>query len=291
MCSSPEPRGNARLARSARVARVARIAAASLLLGLAGPGTLPGALAQQRSPAPQAKAAQTASMAKFEGIGRAATAAELAAWDIDVRPDFKGLPAGRGSVAQGQVLWDAKCAGCHGVFGESNEFFFPLVGGTTEADIARGRAARLTDEGYPARTTMMKLAHLATLWDYLRRAMPWDAPKSLGNDEVYALTAYLLHLGGVLPETFVLGEDNVRQVQQRLPNRAGLTTQHGLWPGAGFGQRGVPDVRARACMINCLAGEPRVASSLPAHARGLHGNLAEQNRRVGAQRGIDTRGP
>ncbi|MFO1285613.1 MAG: cytochrome c [Rubrivivax sp.] len=212
-----------------------------------------------------------------------------------MRPDFKGLPPGRGSVARGQVLWDATCTACHGVFGESNEFFAPLMGGTTEADIARGRVARLTDDSYPARTTMMKLAHVTTLWDYIRRAMPWDAPKSLSDDDVYALTAYVLHLAGVLPEAFVLGEHNMREVQQRLPNRDGLTTEHGLWPGAGIGpQRGAnrrPDVRARACMSNCTAGEPRITSSLPEHGRGLHGNLAEQNRLVGPQRGIDTRGP
>src|SRR6187551_3853507 len=82
---------------------------------------------------------------KFPGIGRAATPAEIKAWDIDVRPDFKGLPPGRGTVAQGQDLWEAKCAGCHGVFGESNEVFSALVGGTTKDDIRTGRVARLLD--------------------------------------------------------------------------------------------------------------------------------------------------
>ena len=67
----------------------------------------------------------------YPGIGRAATPKEVAAWDIDVRPDFKGLPTGSGSVAQGQDVWEAKCASCHGIFGESNEVFTPLVGGTT----------------------------------------------------------------------------------------------------------------------------------------------------------------
>ena len=74
-------------------------------------------------------AAQSAS--PFPGIGRAATPKEVAAWDIDVRPDFKGLPKGSGSVAQGMDVWEAKCASCHGVFGESNEVFSPLIGGTT----------------------------------------------------------------------------------------------------------------------------------------------------------------
>ena len=66
----------------------------------------------------------------YAGIGRAATPAEMAAWDIDVRPDFKGLPPGPGTVAQGQQVWEAQCACCHGVFGESNQVFKPLVGGT-----------------------------------------------------------------------------------------------------------------------------------------------------------------
>src|SRR4051812_33223300 len=71
---------------------------------------------------------------QYPGIGRLATPAEIKAWDIDVRPDFKGLPPGSGSVAQGQVVWEAKCQQCHGTFGESNEVFQPLVGGTTADD-------------------------------------------------------------------------------------------------------------------------------------------------------------
>ena len=75
----------------------------------------------------------------YPGIGRAATPKELAAWDTDVRPDFKGLPKGQGSVAKGQEVWEAQCASCHGIFGESNQVFSPLVGGTTPAD-TRGRS-------------------------------------------------------------------------------------------------------------------------------------------------------
>ena len=77
-------------------------------------------------------------------MGRPATTKEVAAWDIDVRPDFKGLPAGSGSVEKGQDIWEAKCASCHGVFGESNEVFSPLVGGTTAEDVKTGRVANLT---------------------------------------------------------------------------------------------------------------------------------------------------
>ena len=224
------------------------------------------------------------------GIGRPATPREIAAWDIDVRPDFKGLPAGSGSVAQGQDIWEAKCTSCHGVFGESNEVFSPLVGGTTADDVKTGRVARLLDPAYPGRTTLMKAASLSTLWDYIRRAMPWTSPKSLQSDEVYAVTAYLLNLGGVLPDDFVLSDRTMAQAQARLPNRAGMSTDHALWPGKGLSRARAPDVKAVACMTNCVA-EARVASLLPDHARNSHGNLAEQNRAIGAQHGVDTSRP
>ena len=232
-------------------------------------------------------AAAAAQTPVINGIGRPATPKELAAWDIDVRPDFKGLPKGSGSVAQGMDLWETKCASCHGVFGESNEVFSPLVGGTTQDDVKTGRVARLTDPGYPGRTTLMKVATVSTLWDYIYRAMPWNAPKSLKPDEVYALTAYLLNLGGVVNDDYKLSDRNIAELQQRMPNRLGMTTDHGLWPGKTMGNGGKPDVKATACMNNC-ATESKVASYLPEHARDAHGNLAEQNRLVGAQRGIDT---
>ena len=215
---------------------------------------------------------------QYEGIGRTATPDEVAAWDIDVRPDFKGLPKGSGSVAKGQEIWDAKCASCHGTFGESNEVFTPLVGGTKPDDIRTGRAHALATAG-EARTTLMKLSTISTLWDYIRRAMPWNAPKSLTPDEVYAVVAYLLNLGDILPADFVLSDANIAEVQQRLPNRNGMTRAHGL------GEiRGTPDVKNVACMKDCPT-EARVASSLPEHAKGSHGDLAEQNRAVGPTRG------
>ncbi len=223
----------------------------------------------------------------YPGIGRTATPKEVAAWDIDVRPDFKGLPKGQGSVAKGQDVWEAKCASCHGVFGESNEVFTPLVGGTTAADVKTGRVARLTDVGFPGRTTLMKVSTLSTLWDYIYRAMPWNAPKSLSADEVYAVTAFLLNLGGVVPDNYTLSHSNMAETQARMPNRNGMTTDHGMWPGAGFGNRGKPDVKAVACMTHC-ATEPAVASFLPDFARNAHGNLLDQNRLVGAQRGAQT---
>jgi S-disulfanyl-L-cysteine oxidoreductase SoxD len=224
---------------------------------------------------------------RFPGIGRAATAKEVAAWDIDVRPDFKGLPAGAGSVAKGMQVWESQCASCHGVFGESNQFFSPIVGGTNQDDIKTGRVARLTDPSFPGRTTLMKLPTVSALWDYINRAMPWTQPKSLSTEEVYAVTAYILNLGGVVPDSFVLSDQNIAEVQQRLPNRNGMSTDHALWPGAAQRQ---PDVRATACMKDCVK-QTRLASFIPDFARDAHGNLAEQNRTVGAQKGADTRRP
>ena len=225
----------------------------------------------------------------FPGIGRSATPKELAAWDIDVRPDFKGLPPGSGSVAHGGDVWEAKCSTCHGSFGESNEVFTPLVGGTTKDDIRTGHVAKLLDRTYPGRTTMMKVATVSTLWDYIHRAMPWTAPKSLSNDEVYSVLAYLLNLSGVVPDDFTLSDKNIAEVQKRMPNRNGMTTDHAMWPGPEFG-RHAPDVKAVACMKDC-ATEPKVTSFLPDFARNQHGNLAEQNRLVGAQHGADTTQP
>lgn len=221
----------------------------------------------------------------FEGVGRPATPAEVAAWDIDVRPDLVGLPRGSGSVARGQELWDARCASCHGTFGESNEVFPPLVGGTTPADVKRGRVAALSDGSAPHRTTLMKAPTVSTLWDYIHRAMPWDAPRSLSADDTYAVLAYLLNLGDLVPADFVLDQDSIRAVQARLPNRDGMTRDHGLWT-----VHGRPDVRARACMKDC-GPEPRIASELPGHARNSHGNLAEQVRPFGPVRGADTTRP
>jgi len=215
---------------------------------------------------------------QFPGIGRAATADEIHAWDIDVRPDFKGLPPGSGSVAKGQEVWESKCAGCHGTFGESNEVFAPIVGGTTADDVRAGRVKSLAT-GDVQRTTLMKLSSLSTLWDYVRRAMPWDKPKSLTVDEVYAVVAYILNLGDILPADFVLSDRNIAEVQAKLPNRNGMTREHGLWD-----VRGKADVANSACMKDCAA-EIRLASSLPDYAQGSHGDLAEQDRSVGPTRG------
>jgi cytochrome c len=223
----------------------------------------------------------------FPNIGRAATPAEVAKWDIDVRPDFKGLPKGEGSVAQGQDVWEAKCASCHGIFGESNEVFNPVVGGVGAEDVKTGRVAKLKDTSFPARTTFMKAPSLSTVWDYINRAMPWNAPKSLSTNEVYAVTAYMLNLSGIVEDNFVLNEKTIVQAQARMPNREGMTTKHALWPTPELGGVSKPDTANTACMKNCTT-DVKVTSMLPDFARDAHGNLAEQNRLVGQQKGVRT---
>ena len=234
----------------------------------------------------------SAQTVQYPNIGRTATPQEIIAWDIDVRPDFKGLPKGRGSVQKGEVLWEAQCASCHGHFGESAEVFTPIAGGVTLDDMATGRVrSLLPGQNQPQRTTLMKLSTLSTLWDYINRAMPWNAPKTLSVDEVYAAVAYTLHLNNLLPADFVLSDSNIRNVQARLPNRNGMTTAHSLWPGQEFGGKlgrpSRPDVQGSACMTNC-AGPTTVVSSLPDHARNAHGNLAGQSRTIGPSRGAET---
>jgi cytochrome c551/c552 len=222
----------------------------------------------------------------WHDVGRDATQAEVKAWDIDVRPDFKGLPKGSGTVAQGEQVWEAQCASCHGSFGESNEVFTPIVGGTTKADIERGRVKNLEPGSiFPQKTTMMKVATLSTLWDYINRAMPWNAPKTLKTNEVYAVTAYILSLADVVPPDFTLSDANIAEVQKRMPNRNGMVFHEPLWKVDGKG-----DVKNVACMKDCPV-ESTIRSFLPDFARDAHGNIQEQNRVIGPVRGADTTKP
>jgi cytochrome c len=212
------------------------------------------------------------------GLGRAPTAEEIAGWDIDVRPDGHGLRKGRGTVAQGQDLYDAQCASCHGTFGESNRYM-AIAGGVKNDDLKSGRTSALRQPD-GIRTVGTKLNHATTLWDYINRAMPWTNPQSLTPDQVYAITAYVLHLNEIVPADFELNDGNIRQVA--MPNRDGMTTRHGL-----LSPQGKPDVQGSSCMKDCVK-DVTVASELPAFARNQHGSLAEQSRPLGATRGIDT---
>lgn len=225
----------------------------------------------------------------YAGIGRQATAEEIQAWDIDVRPDFLGVPKGASTVQAGRAVFLAKCAACHGEKGEAKTMFTPLIGGTTADDVQSGRVAGLAKSSPFDRRLFMKVPTLSTLFDYIQRAMPWTQPKSLTPDEVYGVIAYLLNQEGIVADDFTLSDSNLAAVQQRLPNRNGMTTDHGLWPGAaaskgGMGNGGHWDVQGSDCMQNCSA-EVKPGPHVPPPMLKAAGNPAEQNRSFGAVRG------
>lgn len=156
-----------------------------------------------------AMAGQPAAAAKL-GIGREATAQEVAGWNIDVRPDGQGLPPGRGTVAQGEDIFQGQCAACHGEFGEGKDRWPVLAGG--HGSLKHDRPERTIGSYWPS---------VSTVFDYVRRAMPYGNAQSLSNDELYAVTAYLLHLNDVIKDTgFELNQGNFASI--RLPNEAGF---------------------------------------------------------------------
>jgi S-disulfanyl-L-cysteine oxidoreductase SoxD len=139
------------------------------------------------------------------GLGKKIAEHDLAAWDIDVRPDGAGLPPGRGSVAQGKEIYLAKCSACHGESGE----------GSPMDRLAGGQGTLATAK--PVKTIGSYWPYATTLFDYVRRTMPFTAPQTLGNDDVYALTAYLLSLNGILANDAVLDAKTLPRVE--MPNR------------------------------------------------------------------------
>src|SRR5688572_570959 len=129
-------------------------------------------------------------------IGRVATPAEIAGWDIDVRPDGQGLPPGSGSVKAGEEVYMGKCAACHGEFGESAGRWPQVAGG----------AGSLNSHD-PVKTVGSYFAHLSTVFDYVRHAMPFGDAQSLSNDELYAVVAYMLFLNDIVDDKFVLSRE------------------------------------------------------------------------------------
>lgn len=164
--------------------------------------------------------------AETYSIGRAPTAEEVAGWDIDIRPDGKGLPPGEGSVSDGEMLYDEKCAVCHGVFGEGEKRWPKLAGGF--GTLAQERPDKTVGSYWP---------YASTLWDYIHRAMPFPAPQSLTDDETYAISAYVLYLNELVDEDFVLTQDNLASIE--MPNRDG------------FYRDNRPDVQNPRCMKDC----------------------------------------
>ncbi len=162
------------------------------------------AVAPTPSPPPAAAVPDAVLPAAF-GLGREAHPEEVAAWDIDVRPDGMGLPAGSGSVLDGEDLYIDNCAMCHGDFGEGAGRWPVLAGGQ----------GTLTGED-PNKTIGSYWPYLSTVWDYVHRAMPFGNAQSLSADETYAITAYLLYLNDIVDDDFVLTRENFLEVP--MPN-------------------------------------------------------------------------
>ena len=160
-------------------------------------------------------------------FGQPISEADLVAWNIDIRTsDGTGLPPGRGSVAEGRKVYEGKCIACHGPDAKGGSMYGAMVGGigsfTTNTRVVTPGSM------YP---------YAPILFDYIRRSMPMDAPQTLTTNEVYAVSAYLLHLNGLLPADAVVDQTSLAQV--KMPNRDGFILDDR------------PDVRAVRCMTNC----------------------------------------
>ncbi len=216
---------------SRSVRRALTLAAALCIGGIA--------LSQVQSQAQQIAARESVKTSTKLGLGRAALPEEIKAWDTDVRADGKGLPPGKGTVKQGDELFQTQCASCHGEFGQGVGRWPVLAGGlgTLKAD-------------RPDKTIGSFWPDLSTVFDYIKRAMPYGNAQSLSNDEVYALTAYLLSMNDIVKdENFELNDKNFTSI--KMPNVSAFyeddreTTEKQFWG-------------REPCMKNCKATVPKV---------------------------------
>src|SRR3989441_4757232 len=160
-------------------------------------------------------------------FGQPMSEADLAAWNIDIQtPDGRGLPPGQGSVAEGRKVYEAKCVACHGADAKGGPMYGTMVGGigsfTTNARVL---------------TPGSMFPYAPILFDYIRRSMPMDRPQTMTANEVYAVSAYLLNLNGLIPADAVMDAQSMPKVQ--MPNRNGFILDDR------------PDTRAVRCMTNC----------------------------------------
>ncbi|MBS8227086.1 c-type cytochrome [Vannielia litorea] len=165
------------------------------------------------------------------GLGRPATDDEIAAWDVKVMPDGRGLPEGSGSVEDGEMLFSENCAVCHGEFAEGSGNWPKLAGGDDT----------LADED-PLKTVGSYWPYLSTTWDYVHRSMPFGAAQTLSADDTYAITAYILYSNFMVDEDFVLSKENFLEVE--MPNADGFIVDDRA-------ETEYPQWRTEPCMENC----------------------------------------
>jgi mono/diheme cytochrome c family protein len=188
--------------------------------------------------APKAERARSEAP-KHLGIGREAKAKEIAGWDIDIRPDGVGLPPGKGTVKLGEAIYMQQCAACHGEFGESARRW-PILSG--------GHKTLASED--PVKSIGSYWPYASTVIDYIRRAMPFGNAQSLSNDDLYAVTAYVLYLNDIIQDdSFELNATTFKTI--KLPNEKNFrdddrdTAEKALW-------------RKNPCMTNCLPGEAKI---------------------------------
>ena len=158
-------------------------------------------------------ASESVSPVRPPAFGSAISAEEIARWDISIPPSGEGLPSGSGTAREGQLVYEGKCLACHGAAGAGKP-----------ADVLAGGVGTLGSRA-PVRTVGSYWPYATTLFDYVRRAMPITNPLSLSDDEVYAVSAYLLYLSGIIGEDVAMNSQTLPQV--KMPNREGFISD---WP-------------------------------------------------------------
>lgn len=192
------------------------------------------------------------------GVGRVATPEQIAGWDIDVRPDGQGAPPGRGSVKDGEKVYLDKCAACHGEFGESAGRW---------PQLAQGKGTLASHD--PVKTVGSYFPYLSSVFDYIRRSMPFGDAESLSNDELYAVTAYVLNLNDIVDDKFVLSKETWSRV--KMPNQGGFfdddreKTEKAFW-------------NANPCMKDC-----REPVKITGHAQAVDVTPDEKTQKRGVE--------
>lgn len=149
-----------------------------------------------------------AAIVEAQSLGTPISESALSNFDLIAQPDGSGYPEGGGTALQGKQIFETRCAACHGMNGEGTSANTRLVGGDMQS------------EGRPIRTVGSYWPHASTLFDYVQRAMPADAPKSLSSSEVYQVIAYVLHMNGIIDDSLVLNKASLMQVE--MPNKDGF---------------------------------------------------------------------